>query len=175
VFSAAGATNTLSLGGGIGYNDLSLSKNGNDLVLNTNSDEGMVLKDWYAGKDTVQDLQLMLDATEAFDAESSDPLYNRRVQTFDFRGLVNQFDQALAQSPGLTSWALTNALLQFHLSGSDDSALGGDLAYWYGKNGNLTGIGLQAAQQVIGAVGFGSDAQALRPFTGLQDGFVKLS
>jgi hypothetical protein len=38
----------------------------------------------------------------------------------------------LAASPGLTSWAVTNALLQFHLSGADDAALGGDLAYWYG-------------------------------------------
>ena len=66
-------------------------------------------------------------------------------------------------------------LRQFRLSGSDDSALGGDLAYWYGKNGGLGGISLQAAQQVIGASGFGQDAQALRPFSGLQDGFVKLS
>jgi hypothetical protein len=97
------------------------------------------------------------------------------VQTFDFLGLVDEFDQALAASPGLTSWAVTNALLQFHLSGADDAALGGDLAYWYGKNGGLAGISLQAAQQVIGASGFGSDAQTLRPFSGLQEGFVKLS
>jgi hypothetical protein len=88
---------------------------------------------------------------------------------------VSRFDQVLAQTPGLTSWAMTNALLQFHLSGSDDAALGGDLAYWYGKNGSLDGIGLQMAQQVIGAASFGAEAQALRPFSGLQDGFVKLS
>jgi len=119
--------------------------------------------------------QEILDATEEFDAQSEDPLYNRKVQTFDFRGMVAQFDQALAQSPGLTSWALTNALLQFHLSGSDDEALGGDLAYWYGKNAGFTGFGLQSAQQVIGASGFGSDAQTLRPFNGLQEGFVKLA
>lgn len=34
------------------------------------------------------------------------------------------------KSPGFTSWDVTNALLQFHLSGADDFALGGDLAYW---------------------------------------------
>ena len=175
VYSDAGASNTLSVGGGIGYNDLSLSKNGNDLVLNAGGDDRVVLKDWYAGKDDVQKLQVILDATPAYDPNSNDPLYNRKVETFDFRGIVIQFDQALAQSPGLTSWAVTNALLQFHLSGSDDAALGGDLAYWYGKNGALTGISLQAAQQVIGASGFGSDAQTLRPFSGLQDGFVKLA
>jgi hypothetical protein len=40
---------------------------------------------------------------------------------------------------------------------------------------SLAGISLSAAQQVIGASGFGSEAQSLRPFTGLQEGFVKLS
>jgi hypothetical protein len=89
--------------------------------------------------------------------------------------MVAEFDDALAQSPGLTSWAVTNALLQFHLSGADDAAIGGDLAYWYGKNNGFTGISLAAAQQVIGAAGFGSDAQSLQPFSGLQEGYVKLA
>lgn len=57
----------------------------------------------------------------------------------------------------------------------DDAALGGDLAYWYAKQRSFSGISLAAAQQVIGATGFGSDAQTLRPFSGLQEGFVKLS
>lgn len=175
VYSAAGAVNTLSLGGGIGYDDLSLSRAGNDLVLNAGADDHVVLKDWYAGKDDVASLQVILDATPAYDPNSSDPLYDSKVETFDFRGMVSAFDQALAGSPGLTSWAVTNALLDHHLAGSDDAALGGDLAYWYGRNGSFSGISLQAAQQVIGASGFGSDAQALRPFSGLQDGFVKLS
>ena len=61
------------------------------------------------------------------------------------------------------------------MSGGNKVISGRDLAYWYGKNGGLGGISLQAAQQVIGASGFGQDAQALRPFSGLQDGFVKLS
>jgi hypothetical protein len=90
-------------------------------------------------------------------------------------GMVSAFDSASAESPGLTSWAMTNALLQFHLSGMDDMALGGDLAYWYGKKNNFSGISLSAAEQVIGAEGFGADAQTLHPFNGLQEGFVKLS
>lgn len=81
----------------------------------------------------------------------------------------------MAQSPGLTSWAVTNALLQFHLSGSDTAAIGGDLAYWYGKNAGFAGISLQAAQAAIGAAGFGSEAQTLHAFSGLQEGLVKLS
>jgi hypothetical protein len=117
---------------------------------------------------------MVLDATREYDAASADPLRNSRIETFDFRGIVNAFDQARAQTPGLTSWAVTNALLQFHLKNSDDAALGGDLAYWYAHNGSLAGIGLQAAQQIIGAPGFGAEAQQLHPFSGLQDGLVKL-
>ena len=173
--SAVDALNSLSLGGGASYDNLSLSKNGNDLVLNTGVNDAVVLKDWYNGHDNVLALQIILDASSAFDANSQDPMYNHRVQTFDFIGLVNQFDQALAQSPGLTSWALTNALTQFHLTAANDAALGGDLAYYYGKNGALTGISVAAAQQVIGAPGFGQDAQSLRPFSGLQEGLVKLA
>jgi Ca2+-binding RTX toxin-like protein len=175
LISSIGASNSLSLGGGIRYEDLALSKDGNDLVVNAGATDKVVLKDWYAGENNLLNLQIILDATSQFDPGSSDPLYNRKVHTFDFIGLANEFDQALAQSPGLTSWALTNALLQHHLAAADDAALGGDISYWYGKNGTLSGIGLQAAQQVIGAPSFGSDAQTLRPFSGLQDGFVKLS
>jgi Ca2+-binding RTX toxin-like protein len=175
VYAAAGASNTLSFGGGIGYDDLSLSKNGNDLVVSAGASDQVVLKDWYAGSQSVLNLQIILDASDEFDANSSDPLYNKKVQTFDFAGMVAEFDDALAQSPGLTSWAVTNALLQFHLSGADDAAIGGDLAYWYGKNNGFTGISLAAAQQVIGAAGFGSDAQSLQPFSGLQEGYVKLA
>ena len=175
VYSAAGAQNTLSFGGGITYDDLSLSKSGNDLVVNVGQNDKMILKDWYAGSNNVLNLQIILDATSQFDANSSDPLYNKKVETFDFLGMVNEFDQALAQSPGLTSWAMTNALLQFHLSGSDDTALGGDLAYWCGRNAGFTGMSVTAAQQVLGDAGFGSDAQALHPFSGLQEGYAKLA
>ena len=38
----------------------------------------------------------------------------------------------------------------------------------------LAGIGLQAAQQVIGAPNFGADAQQLHAFNGLQEGLEKL-
>ena len=119
-------------------------------------------------------LQIILDATRAYDAASQDPLYNRKVETFDFRGLVNAFDQAQAQIPALTSWQVTNALLQFHLAASDDAALGGDLAYWYGRNGTLAGLSVQAAEQAIGAPGFGAEAQQLHPFSGLQEGLIRL-
>jgi Ca2+-binding RTX toxin-like protein len=175
VFSDRAGDNTLSFGGGIRYSDLRLSKTGKDLVVDAGADDRIVLKDWYNGKRSVLNLQIVAEASADFDADSADPLRNRRVQTFDFLGLVSSFDQARKASPGLTSWDLTNALLQFHLSGADDLALGGDLAYWYAKSRGFGGISLAAAQEVIGAPGFGQDAQTLRSFSGLQEGFVKLS
>ncbi|MBK9446196.1 MAG: putative Ig domain-containing protein [Betaproteobacteria bacterium] len=168
---------TISLGGGIAYSDLRLRKSGNDLVLDTAGGEGMALRNWYVGttNQNVLNLQIVAEAMAAFDVAASDPLLNQKVQDFDFKGLAGAFDAARATNPGLTSWALTDALAQFHLSSSDSAALGGDLAYQYGKNGTLAGVGLTAAQEVIGDANFGSQAQALRPLAGLQDGAVRLS
>ena len=175
VYADAGAENTLSLGGGLQYADLSLSRDNNDLLLNTGADDKIILKDWYAGNSSLLNLQVILDATDAFDANAADPLYNRRVQNFDFLGMVSAFDAAQTVNPGLSRWALGDALTQYHLSGADDAALGGDLAYWYARNGGFTGIGVASAQQIIGAPGFGAEAQGLREFSGLQEGLVRLS
>lgn len=174
VYSESGSGNTLSLGGGLSYSDLSLSRNDNDLILGTGGDDKVIFKDWYAGRSNVLNLQVILDATEAFDENSSDPLRNKRVQNFDFIGLVGAFDAAHSANPGLSGWTLGDALTQFHLSGSGDAAIGGDLAYWYARNNSLTGVSLAAAQGVIGAAGFGTEAQSLRPFSGLQEGLVHL-
>ena len=67
-------------------------------------------------------------------------------------------------------------LLDAHLGGSDGAALGGDLAYQYGKAGTLAGIGLPAAQSVLGAAGFGSErADAAAAGGAITDGTPKLS
>jgi hypothetical protein len=55
-----------------------------------------------------------------------------------------------------------------------NDALGGDLAYQYGKIGNLSGIGVNVVQSILADAAFGAGAQALKPLAGLQDGAVKL-
>ena len=67
------------------------------------------------------------EAAADFVAGGADALRDNKIETFNFAGLADRFDQALVATPGLTSWALTNALTDFHLSGSDTAALGGDL------------------------------------------------
>jgi len=177
VDATAGQNDALSLGGGITYQDLALSKQNDDLVAETGNGESLTLRNWYAAatNHTVLNLQVVAEAMAGYDASSSDPLLNKKVETFDFQGLVGAFDAARAADPAITSWALANALAQYHLSGSDDAALGGDLAYQYGLNGSLAGIGLTHAQDALGDPQFGTQAQALHPLASLQDGAVKLS
>ena len=80
-----------------------------------------------------------------------------------------------AQVRQAASWALTNALTSFQLAGSDTAALGGDLAYQYGKNGTLAGIGVTPALATLSDANLGSTAQTLTPLSGLQTGSVRLS
>ena len=64
-------------------------------------------------------------------------LLNQEIETFDFKKLVGAFDTARSRNPGLSKWALTNGLASFDLGGSNNEALGGELAYTYGTAGSL--------------------------------------
>ena len=177
VNASTGADNTLSLGGGIRYTDLSFSKSANDLMLGLGNADQITLKDWYAtsaNNNSVLNLQMIAEAMADFDSTSSDPLRNNKVETFNFGGLADRFDQARAADASLTSWSLTNGLLDFHLGGSDTEALGGDLAYQYGKTGTLAGLGVTPVQSVLSHAQFGTTPQALQPLATLQEGLVKL-
>src|SRR6185503_6375915 len=142
LFGGRDGGNTLSFGGGLGYDDLSLSRSGHDLVVNAGENDRMVLKNWYRGNHSVQNLQIILDATAEYDPASDDELYNKRVQIFDMWSLVAQFNQALAANPELDSWSIMNGIASAgaQVPSSNDAALGGDLAYWYGRNRTLAGI-----------------------------------
>jgi hypothetical protein len=108
------------------------------------------------------------------DQQGADALSDEEVQTFDFTGLVQAFDEARSCNPGLSRWTLTNALAQFHLGGSDTEVLGGDIAYQYGLNGTLAGIALNAAQEVTDSAQFGKQAQTLRAPAQQQESAVDL-
>jgi Ca2+-binding RTX toxin-like protein len=176
---ATGGTgsDTLSLGGGIAYTDLSFSKATNDLVLTVGTSDKITFKNWYATTPSkpVLNLQVVAEAMADFVQGGSDPLRDQKLENFNFAGLVGAFDTARAANTGLTSWALTNALTSFQLAGSDSAALGGDLAYQYGKNGTLAGIGITPAIDVLSNAALGASAQALTPLAGLQTGTQRLS
>jgi Ca2+-binding RTX toxin-like protein len=175
VVASTGSDNTISLGGGINYVNLTMSKSVNNLILNTGNGEQIILQNWYKGTSnhSVKNLQVVLDSS-TYNPVSSDTLLSQQVQTFDFAALANNFDQALAANPTLTSWSMTDALLTAHLAGSDTAALGGDLAYQYNLNSSLAGIGLASAQTVMNDANFGTAAQTLKPLAELQVGGVRL-
>jgi Ca2+-binding RTX toxin-like protein len=172
--------NSLSLGGGIRYADLLFQISGNNLILKTAGSAGteqLTFTNWYSAtaNRSVLNMQVVAEAMADFDAASSDPLLNKKIERFNFDGLVGQFDAARVANPGLTSWALTNALTSFYLGGSDTAALGGDLAYQYGRFGNLANVGTVGAQNVLGASSFGSATQTFQALPVLQDGVTRLS
>jgi VCBS repeat-containing protein len=177
VSASTGQDKVLSLGGNLNYSDLAFRAVGSDLVLDTGASESLTFKNWYTGttNKSVLTLQVIAEAMAGFNPTGGNALLDNKVESFNFQGLVNAFDTARAANPGLSSWALTNGLAQFQLSGSDTAALGGDLAYYYGLNGTLAGVGFNKAQDVLTSSQFGTQAQTLRPLATLQDGFVPLS
>ncbi len=174
--SGAPQGSVLSLGGGISCDDLTFSKSGNDLVLETGAGDAILLKGWYSysRNRNVLTLQMIEEASEDFNVSGGNVLHDNKIELFNFAQLVDAFDRARAANPALTSWALTSALAQFHLGGSDTEALGGDLAYRYGVNGTLSGMGATAAREVVTSTGFATAPQTLKPASGLQEGLVRL-
>ena len=110
----------------------------------------------------------------AFNASSSNPLLNKKIENFDFQALVSAYDSARVANANLVHWNVMGKLLDAHLSSADDSALGGDLAYQYGRLGSLANVGVGGAQTVVGSSQFGSSAQLLQTPQSLQQGLVRL-
>ena len=169
--------NTLSLGGGAKYADLLFQKSGNNLVLKVGGADQITFSSYYSGSSnrSIDKLQVVLEGSSDYNAGSSNALYNRKIATFDFDGLVAAFDAARTSNPSLSTWALSSALTAQHLGGSNSAAIGGDLAYRYGLGGKLTDISFTPALGILAAGGFGSGAQPLQSGSSLQDGSPRLS
>jgi Ca2+-binding RTX toxin-like protein len=174
VVASTGADNTISLGGGIRYSDVALSKSGNDLILKTGATDSVTLQNWYASplNHSVINLQFVVEASSDYNSASADTLLNQKVQSFNFNTLASDFDTALAANPTMTSWAVMSDLLSVHLAGSDTAAIGGDLTYQYNLNGTLAGIGLAPAQTELSSLN--NTPQTLQSLASLQVGSVRL-
>jgi Ca2+-binding RTX toxin-like protein len=167
--------NTVSIGGAV-YADLLFQKTGNDLVLHVGATSQITFTGYYASASnrSVNNLQVVIEGTSEYDAGSGNATRNNKVETFNFEGLFAAFEAARAATPGMTTWALSNALLAQHLSGSDTAAIGGDLAYRYARFGTLSDISFTPALGILAAGGFGSSAQTLQTLASLQDSSARL-
>ena len=169
-----GQNNTVSLGGHFAYTDLALQKNGDDLVLDIGAADSLTFKGWYAGNSNIVNLQVIAAAMSDFNPGSTDILRNSKVEMFDFQRIVSAFDQAQAASPSANPWGLANALLDAHLSSSDSTALGGDLANVYGIRGSLSGLGIAAAEEQLSSSQFAAAPQVLNPWPTLNTGTARI-
>ncbi|MBE0620821.1 MAG: tandem-95 repeat protein, partial [Burkholderiales bacterium] len=158
-------TDTISLGGGITYADLSFERDWDDLILNVGNGESIDFTGWFdtswLDNKAISRLQIVAEAMADFDSQSADPLWNKRIQQFDFAGLADQFEADLAADPGITTWQLAPHLADFSLGGSDTEAIGGDMAYLYGKNGNLDGLTEAELHAQLEDATFGTQSQTL--------------
>ncbi len=156
VLPGVGASNTLSLGGGIRESDLSFSRTGQDLVLGTGGSSQITFKDWYAS--SANQNFVSLQVIESVSGSVSQT--GLSIDRFDFKALVQAFDAATAANPKQQSWNLMNSLLDAHLESSDSAAMGGELAARYASGGE-TAVTVETAQGTLQDAQFGAQAQAV--------------
>jgi Ca2+-binding RTX toxin-like protein len=155
----SGASDILSLGAGIDTESLYFTKSGNNLLLTDGTGDTVTFTNWYVGPSDQNfvTLQVAELASSSYNSGGSDPLRNEALEEFNFSTLVSAFNTA--GSPN--NWALSNDMVSAQLSSSPSAAYGGDLAYYFGLNGNLTGMNLSAAQATLTNSSFGTATQTV--------------
>ncbi|OQX11774.1 MAG: hypothetical protein BWK76_18660, partial [Desulfobulbaceae bacterium A2] len=151
---------TISLGGGIAYADLSLTWIDDSRVsLDTGAGDSIILDVTAAWN--IQTLQVITEAMPGYNPASTNALYNKRVQLFDFNRLLDQFMTAHSDNPSITTWSLESRLAGASLGGSDKVAIGGAMAYEYGMHGSLAGLTAVEIQSQLNDALFGLTGQAV--------------
>ena len=117
----------------------------------------------------------MLDALQAFDSAPASPVAGVTLRSAETGQQPSQSEQPPAAARELTSWALTNALLQFHLDRLDATGSTEGPADLYAANVALAAIGTTGGQQPFAPSIFGAGAQSMPTFSGLQEGFIRLA
>ena len=75
---------------------------------------------------------------------------------------VTEFFRALGiPAPGLQAWNFPRSLLEASAEGSAENALGGGLAFHFGRHGNFAGVSMASAQSVASWSEFLSTGQGI--------------
>jgi trimeric autotransporter adhesin len=151
---------------GIRYADMSLSRNGNDLILSTGGtaapSDAIKLADWYSGQTSISKLQVFTEGGD-YNATGS-KIVNRKIEQFDFAKLVAAFDASNGGASTASQWQIsTTVLTTAFLSASDTTALGGTPVVDYAKNGLFS----TASSAVVVAPPLNATAPAGQIFGGL--------
>jgi hypothetical protein len=163
------ATNVLSLGAGIDTESLFFTKTGNNLILTDGvSGDSITFTNWYVGSadQTTKTLQVVEIASANYNSGGSDGLRNKALEAFNFTTLVAAYNTA--GSPA--NWALSTGMPSAQLASSSTADYGGDLAYYFGLNGNLTGVNLSAVQSTLTNASYGTATQTIDAFSSISGG-----
>lgn len=152
-----GSGSTVSIGGGALYSNLSLLANGDALTLKVGT-SSVFFSGWYSGEKKVWTLQMVIEGTRDYSATSINPMNNKKIQTFDFLGLVNAFDAARAAGQ---KFDVASNLPTYRLSGSDTAAMGGAIAYQFARTGAISGLTDAQIKAFTAAPEFGVSAQSI--------------
>lgn len=121
------------------------------------------------------DLQTMLDAIQAFDTSAPGGVRPGSVAIARSLPRAGESEDDARSGSALTSLALTNALLRFHLEQSDARGVPDGATEWFQQTDAFAGIGVASGLSSFGPTSFGRQAQGLATFAGLQEGFTRLA
>jgi Ca2+-binding RTX toxin-like protein len=169
---------TLSLGGGLGLADLSLTRTGADLVLHAGDADSLTFEGWYAATPVRPLTRLQVVAVPSTEpvgsGVASSAIADQRAEWFSLTGIVSAYDAAAAKSPGLSRWAIADAAAAFHQGGSDDRMFGGDLAWWFARGAPEGGLSVGQARAFLEAQVFAAQ-RPVQPTTSAMSGVAILT
>ena len=135
VYGGEGTDNTLILTDGIQMNDIALTRNANDLILETGAADQITLRNWYdttANYKSVLTLDIISQAVTEFDEKSKRKSEHKSdhqeikttLDQYDFSAVVAAFDQAWAADSTIQHWNAAQTLAAAHVDDGEDASLG---------------------------------------------------
>jgi len=155
LYGGVGTDNSIVLGGGVQKSDITLSKSGNDLILELGGNDQINLRDWYdtsANYKSVLNLEIISSAVSDFDEGHHRSGCNNSIDQYDFSAVVSAFDQACGTSPTYQHWNATSSLMAAHLEDGEENDLG-NCAFQQQTINSLLAAGAQTTQLQKQAVG----------------------
>lgn len=148
---------TLSLGGGISLDMISLKKSGSDLIISLWGDSQSVnIQGWYSNAShQFSMLQVILTNPGSAIRVTGESF---QYQWFDLEKLVSEYDKENFSSAD-NPWSATQSLRSAYVAGSDNQAIGGALAKQYGVTHNIT-VDVIGVAAILEDSGFGISASA---------------
>ncbi|GAB5606502.1 beta strand repeat-containing protein [Sideroxyarcus sp. TK5] len=135
VYGGEGTDNTLILTDGIQMNDIALTRNANDLILEAGATDQITLRNWYdntANYKSVLTLDIISQAVAEFDCKSGRKSEHKSdhqeiktmLDQYDFSAVVAAFDQAWAADSTIQHWNAAQTLATAHVDDGEDASLG---------------------------------------------------